>query len=256
MPSAEGTAEADSQPAAEERPVDEAELRQEIERTREQLGETVEQLAAKTDVKGRARAKAAELAGRAKSTTAQARTQAATQVSRCAGSSRARLRGRQKATAGGTAKTQLQARAAPVREATPEPVRRAVAKGASTAQQRRVPLAMAAVTLIAGYLDVPVVEETMIKLFYKPVSVLVSVLGGMLAGAIFKQVWKLAAREDDAPKATDARRGWREILPAAALQGAIYALVKAVIGRGTAEGTRKLTGVWPGKDDPQPEKAA
>jgi Protein of unknown function (DUF4235) len=94
-------------------------------------------------------------------------------------------------------------------------------------------------------------EETVIKLFYRPVSILVSVLGGMLAGAIFKQVWKLAAREDDAPKATDARRGWREIL-----QGAIYALVKAVIGRGTAEGTRKLTGVWPGKDGPQPEKAA
>jgi hypothetical protein len=92
----------------------------------------------------------------------------------------------------------------------------------------------------------------MIKLVYKPVSLLVSVLGGMLAGAIFK----LAAREEDAPKATDAQRGWREILPAAALQGAVYALVKAVISRGTAEGTRKLTGVWPGKDDPQPEKAA
>ena len=39
----------------------------------------------------------------------------------------------------------------------------------------------------------------MIKLFYRPVSILVSVLGGMLAGAIFTQVWKLAAREDDAP---------------------------------------------------------
>jgi Protein of unknown function (DUF4235) len=96
----------------------------------------------------------------------------------------------------------------------------------------------------------------MIKLIYKPVSLLVSVLGGMLAGAIFKQIWKLAAREEDAPKATDAQRGWREILPAAALQGAVYALVKAVLNRGTAEGTRKLTGVWPGKDDPQPEKAA
>jgi Protein of unknown function (DUF4235) len=96
----------------------------------------------------------------------------------------------------------------------------------------------------------------MIKLFYKPVSILVSVLGGMLAGAIFKQVWKLAAREDDAPKATDARRGWREILLAAALQGAVYALVKAVLSRGTAEGTRKLTGVWPGEGDQQPERAA
>jgi hypothetical protein len=39
------------------------------------------------------------------------------------------------------------------------------------------------------------------------------------------------------------------------LQGAIYALVKAVIDRGTAEGTRKLTGVWPGEGDQQPPKA-
>ena len=28
----------------------------------------------------------------------------------------------------------------------------------------------------------------------KPVSLLVSVRGGMLAGAVFKQIWKLAAR--------------------------------------------------------------
>jgi hypothetical protein len=96
----------------------------------------------------------------------------------------------------------------------------------------------------------------MIKLIYKPISVLASVLGGMLAGVIFKRVWKLATREDDAPKATDARRGWRETLLAAALQGAIYALVKAVIDRGTAEGTRKLTGVWPGEGGQQPKKAA
>jgi hypothetical protein len=40
------------------------------------------------------------------------------------------------------------------------------------------------------------------------------------------------------------------------LQGAIYALVKAVIDRGTAEGTRKLTGVWPGEGDQQPQKVA
>jgi hypothetical protein len=96
----------------------------------------------------------------------------------------------------------------------------------------------------------------MIKLVYKPVSVLVSVLGGMLAGAIFKQIWKLAAREGDAPKATDARRGWHEILPAAALQGAVYAVVKAAVGRGAAEGTHKLTGVWPGENGQQPQKAA
>ena len=87
----------------------------------------------------------------------------------------------------------------------------------------------------------------MIKLLYESAGMLVSVLGGVIAGAIFKRVWKVAAGEDDAPKATDAQRGWREILLAAALQGAIFGLVKAVIDRGAAEGTRKVTGVWPGE---------
>jgi len=91
----------------------------------------------------------------------------------------------------------------------------------------------------------------MIKLMYKPVSMAVSVLGGILAGAIFKQVWKIVGREDDAPKATDARRGWREILLAATLQGAIFAVVKAAVDRGAAEGTRKLTGAWPGDEGEQ-----
>jgi len=40
------------------------ELHQEIEQTRQRLGETVDELAAKTDVKARARAKAAEVSGR------------------------------------------------------------------------------------------------------------------------------------------------------------------------------------------------
>ena len=58
-------------------PGDEQELRQEIEHTREQLGETVDQLVAKTDVKGRARAKAAGLTGRVKASTVQVRARAA-----------------------------------------------------------------------------------------------------------------------------------------------------------------------------------
>lgn len=96
----------------------------------------------------------------------------------------------------------------------------------------------------------------MIKLLYKPMSLLASVLGGMLAGVIFKRLWKLAARDDDAPKATDARRDWWEVLVAAALQGAVYAVVKAAVDRGTAEGTRKLTGVWPGENGGRAEAAA
>lgn len=46
-------------------PGDEQELRGQIERTREQLGQTVEQLAAKADVASTAKAKAAEVIRRA-----------------------------------------------------------------------------------------------------------------------------------------------------------------------------------------------
>jgi predicted metal-dependent enzyme (double-stranded beta helix superfamily) len=96
-----------------------------------------------------------------------------------------------------------------------------------------------------------------VKLLYKPVSILVSVLGGIVAGAIFKQVWKFARHEDDAPKATDIQRGWGEVLLAATLQGAIFALVKAALDRGAADATLRLTGFWPGTDsEAEAEKAA
>jgi hypothetical protein len=94
----------------------------------------------------------------------------------------------------------------------------------------------------------------MFKLLYKPVSILASVLGGVLAGAIFKRVWKAAAGEDEAPKATDAARGWREVLIAATLQGAIFALVKAAADRGAAVGTRRLTGFWPGDNSAESDQ--
>lgn len=84
------------------------------------------------------------------------------------------------------------------------------------------------------------------KVLYKPVGMVAGALAGAVAGVLFKQVWKLVADEDDAPNATDPDRGWSEILIAAALQGAIFAIVKAAVDRGGAQGVRQLTGSWPG----------
>lgn len=86
----------------------------------------------------------------------------------------------------------------------------------------------------------------MTRLLYRPLGLGISVAGGVLAGAVFKQVWKLLAGEEDAPNATDEDRSWREILVAAALQGAIFAVVKAAVDRAGAKGVRRLTGTWPG----------
>lgn len=83
------------------------------------------------------------------------------------------------------------------------------------------------------------------KVVYKPVGLLLSTGAGLLAGALFKQTWKVLGHEGDAPDATDEYRTWTEILVAAALQGAIFATVKAVVNRGGAVATRRLTGTWP-----------
>jgi Protein of unknown function (DUF4235) len=86
----------------------------------------------------------------------------------------------------------------------------------------------------------------MARLLYKPVGLLMSVLGGIVAGVIFKRIWRAVGDEDDAPKATDERKGWSEVLIAAAAQGAVFGGVKALIDRAGATGFARLTGSWPG----------
>ncbi|MET0237444.1 MAG: DUF4235 domain-containing protein [Kibdelosporangium sp.] len=91
------------------------------------------------------------------------------------------------------------------------------------------------------------------KLLYRPLGLLFGVLGGILASAVFTRIWKLATGEADAPSPTDQDRGWREILLAAGVQGAVFGLVKAAIDRGGAAGFRKLTGDWPGDESSKTE---
>jgi Protein of unknown function (DUF4235) len=86
----------------------------------------------------------------------------------------------------------------------------------------------------------------MARLLYKPLGLIMGVLGGLIAGTVFKRVWGVVAREDEAPKATDARRGWGEVIAAAAVEGAVFGGVKAFIDRAGATGFERLTGVWPG----------
>ena len=86
------------------------------------------------------------------------------------------------------------------------------------------------------------------KVMFKALGIVVSLLASLLAGVIFKRVWKLTPGSDEVPEATDERRGWGEILVAAAVQGVIFALIKAVFERATAEGVRHVTGDWPGEE--------
>ena len=83
------------------------------------------------------------------------------------------------------------------------------------------------------------------KIAYKPVGLVLGATAGAISGLVFKQIWKHIANDDDAPNATDEDRGWGEILAAAAVQGAIFAVVKAAVDRAGATGVRRVTGRWP-----------
>ena len=83
------------------------------------------------------------------------------------------------------------------------------------------------------------------NLLYKPVSMLAAMGAGMLATVAFRQAWKAVSGDTDAPDPNDEERGWGEVLAAAAIQGAIFAVVKAAFDRGAATGVRQLTGKWP-----------
>ncbi|MFD3872866.1 DUF4235 domain-containing protein [Streptomyces sp. NPDC058623] len=84
------------------------------------------------------------------------------------------------------------------------------------------------------------------KIAYKPVGLALGATSGMIAGAAFKQAWKTLGRHADAPDAINEHRTWQEVLIAAALQGAIFAVVKAAVDRSGAATIRRLTGSWPG----------
>jgi hypothetical protein len=141
-------------------PADARQLEREIERTREQLGDTVQELIARVDVKARALAKASEVSDKCKSTMVQARERAATRASGV----RSQVTGntaaaRQKAASAGRAgKEQLRGRVAavgtPAWEAMPEQMRGRLTKGASGARERWVPVTVAAGAVILDCLAV------------------------------------------------------------------------------------------------------
>jgi hypothetical protein len=91
-------------------------------------------------------------------------------------------------------------------------------------------------------------RKAKVPLVYKPVGFALSWGGGALAGLAFQKAWKTLRHEDDAPDALDPDRKWGEILLAAAVQGAIFAVVRSVVDRSGAKAVQRATGVWPSGD--------
>jgi hypothetical protein len=90
------------------------------------------------------------------------------------------------------------------------------------------------------------------KLLYKPFGIILGILAGLIGRQIFNFAWG-KIDEQEPPEATTEYAPWAKVVGAAALQGAIFAGVRAAVNRSGAKGFAHLTGVWPGEKTPDPE---
>ena len=91
-------------------------------------------------------------------------------------------------------------------------------------------------------------SNTSAKILYQPVGLVSSVIAGLVAGQIFKQIWKRAVpgEHDDPPNPMQSEYSLQEVVVGALIQGAIFAAVRALVSRGGARVFERWTGEWPG----------
>jgi hypothetical protein len=89
--------------------------------------------------------------------------------------------------------------------------------------------------------------STSAKAVYRPVGLAGSMLSGIIAGQLFRLVWKKASPgHKDAPGPLQTEYPLKEIFIAAAIQGAIYGVVRTAVDRKGADIFQRITGEWPG----------
>jgi hypothetical protein len=90
------------------------------------------------------------------------------------------------------------------------------------------------------------------KILFIPVSVLGSLVAGFVGKKTFERVWGLIDKEEP-PEPKHRQTSWAKLIAALALQGAIFAAVRGLFDHAARRGFVRLTGSWPGKEQPEPE---
>jgi hypothetical protein len=85
-----------------------------------------------------------------------------------------------------------------------------------------------------------------LKILYKPFSIVAGILGARVAKTIFKSLWS-RIDADDPPKPTTADTNMPKVVGAAALEAATMASVTAAFDRASAQTFHYFTGIWPGE---------
>jgi hypothetical protein len=90
------------------------------------------------------------------------------------------------------------------------------------------------------------------KLLFTPFSILGGLLAGFVARKLFEQVWGMIDREEP-PDARHREVSVAKMFAALAVEGAVFRVVKGAFDHYTRRSFERLTGSWPGEEEPEPE---
>ena len=91
----------------------------------------------------------------------------------------------------------------------------------------------------------------MSKLLFIPFSV----VGGIIAGAVGKKTFEAlwgAFDDQETPDPQHRQVSLKKLIPALALEGAIFRAVRGLFDHGSRHAFQKATGTWPGEERPDP----
>jgi hypothetical protein len=90
------------------------------------------------------------------------------------------------------------------------------------------------------------------KIAFTPFSIVLGLIAGLIGKKIFEQIWGLIDDEEP-PDAKHRDINYTKLVFALVFEGAIFRLVKGLADHGARQGFTRLTGTWPGEEQPEPE---
>ncbi len=92
----------------------------------------------------------------------------------------------------------------------------------------------------------------MTKLLFLPFSIGTGFLAGLVSKKTFERLWGLVD-DRQAPQPKDRKVQLSKLALALAIEGALFRVVRGVVDHGSRAAFARLTGAWPGDEEPQPE---
>ena len=87
------------------------------------------------------------------------------------------------------------------------------------------------------------------KLLFIPFSLAAGLIAGLAAKKAFELAWGVVDDEEP-PKPENRDTSWPKLAAALALEGAIFSAARGLADRGSRLGFYRLTGSWPGEEEP------